>query len=66
MLSAFPASGKSTWANAYKNSHDNVVVLNSDDIRMEITHGDYQTILVKKKFGNYLKEEFTNTLKKTV
>jgi len=42
MLSAFPASGKSTWANAYKRSHNNVVILNSDDIRMEITNGDYQ------------------------
>ena len=42
MLSAFPASGKSTWANKYKATHDNVVILNSDDIRMEITHGDYQ------------------------
>lgn len=42
MLSAFPASGKSTWANKYKATHDNVVILNSDDIRIEITHGDYQ------------------------
>ena len=42
MLSAFPASGKSTWANKYKATHDNVVILNSDDIRMEITGGDYQ------------------------
>lgn len=42
MLSAFPASGKTTWANAYKKENKNVVILNSDDIRMEITHGDYQ------------------------
>ena len=42
MLSAFPASGKSTWANDYKATHKNVVILNSDDIRMEITGGDYQ------------------------
>ena len=42
MLSAFPASGKSTWANAYKTAHKNVEILNSDDIRMEITGGDYQ------------------------
>ena len=41
MLSAFPASGKSTWAKKYKETHDNVVILNSDLIRMEITHGDY-------------------------
>ena len=42
MLSAIPASGKSTWANEYKRTHDNVVILNSDDIRMEVTNGDYQ------------------------
>ena len=41
MLSAFPASGKSTWAKKYKLEHNNVVILNSDEIRMEITHGDY-------------------------
>ena len=42
MLSAFPACGKSTWANAYKKEHPNTFILNSDDIRMEITNGDYQ------------------------
>ena len=41
MMSAFPASGKSTWAKRYKQEHDNVVILNSDLIRMEITNGDY-------------------------
>ena len=41
MMSAFPASGKSTWAKRYKEEHDNVVILNSDLIRMEITNGDY-------------------------
>ena len=42
MLSAFPASGKSTWAKNFKATHDNVVILNSDDIRMEVTNGNYQ------------------------
>ena len=41
MLSAFPASGKTTWAKKYKEEHDNVVIINSDDIRLELTHGDY-------------------------
>ena len=41
MMSAFPASGKSTWAKRYALEHDNVIILNSDDIRMEITHGNY-------------------------
>ena len=42
MLSAIPASGKSTWAKNFKNSHENAVILNSDDIRMEVTNGNYQ------------------------
>ena len=41
MLSAFPASGKSTWAKKYQEQHNNVVILNSDLIRMEVTNGDY-------------------------
>lgn len=41
MLSAFPASGKTTWAKNYQKEHDNVYILNSDDIRMELTAGDY-------------------------
>lgn len=67
MLSAFPASGKSTWANKYKATHDNVVILNSDDIRMEITHGDYQDHshqnevweLFEKRIHEYAKEGTT-------
>ena len=42
MLSAFPASGKSTWAKRFKETHPETVILNSDLIRMEVTHGDYQ------------------------
>lgn len=42
MLSAIPASGKSTWAEEYKRTHDEVYIVSSDDIRMEVTHGDYQ------------------------
>lgn len=41
MMSAFPASGKSTWARRFKETHDNVVILNSDLIRMELTGGNY-------------------------
>lgn len=41
MLSAIPASGKSTWAKKYKATHENVFILNSDEIRMEVTNGDY-------------------------
>ena len=42
MLSAVPASGKTTWAKKYKETHENVYIINSDDVRMEITHGDYK------------------------
>ena len=41
MLSAFPASGKTTWAKNYQKEHDNVYILNSDEIRLELTHGNY-------------------------
>ena len=41
MLSAFPASGKTTWAKKYQSEHENVYILNSDDIRLELTHGNY-------------------------
>ena len=42
MLSAVPASGKTTWALEYKKNHPNTYIVNSDDIRMEVTNGDYQ------------------------
>ena len=41
MLSAFPASGKTTWAKEYQKNHENTYILNSDDIRMELTNGNY-------------------------
>ena len=41
MLSAVPAAGKTTWAQAYKKENDNVYIINSDEVRMEVTHGDY-------------------------
>ena len=41
MLSALPASGKTTWAKKYQEEHENVFILNSDNIRMELTHGNY-------------------------
>ena len=41
MLSAFPASVKTTWAKNYQKEHDNVYIINSDEIRLELTAGDY-------------------------
>ena len=42
MLSAVPAAGKTTWAKKYQAEHQNVYIINSDEVRLEITHGDYQ------------------------
>ena len=42
MLSAIPASGKSTWAKEYQANHPNTYIVNSDEVRMEITHGNFQ------------------------
>ena len=42
MLSAIPASGKSTWAKEYQEKHPSTYIVSSDDVRMEVTHGDYQ------------------------
>ena len=41
LLSAIPASGKSTWASEYQKSHPNTYIVSSDAIRLELTHGDY-------------------------
>lgn len=42
ILSAIPASGKSTWACKYQATHENTYIVSSDQIRMEITKGDFQ------------------------
>ena len=42
MLSAVPAAGKTTWAEMYQKEHDNVYIISSDEIRLEITNGNYQ------------------------
>lgn len=42
ILSAIPASGKSTWAAKYQGTHGNVFIVSSDGIRMELTHGNFQ------------------------
>ena len=41
ILTAYPASGKTTWAKKYQAEHENVRILNSDDLRLELTHGNY-------------------------
>jgi len=37
VLSAPPASGKSTWAKSYQESHDETYIISSDAIRYELT-----------------------------
>jgi predicted kinase len=41
MLSAIPAAGKSTWARKYRDEHPEVYIISSDEIRMELTGGNY-------------------------
>lgn len=41
VLSAIPASGKSTWAGKYQATHRNVHIISSDAIRLELTNGNY-------------------------
>ena len=41
MLSAIPASGKSTWAKNYRNTHEETYIVSSDEIRMEVCNGNY-------------------------
>lgn len=36
LLSAIPGSGKSTWANKYKEEHENTYIVSSDGIRKEL------------------------------
>lgn len=38
MLTAIPASGKSTWAKKYQEEHPNTYIVSSDQVRFEITH----------------------------
>ena len=42
VLSAYPASGKSTWASKYQATHRDVYIVSSDAIRLELTNGVYQ------------------------
>lgn len=42
ILSAIPASGKSTWASRYQATHGNTFIVSSDQIRMELTNGNFQ------------------------
>lgn len=59
ILTAIPASGKSTWANNYAESHDNVKIISSDAIRIELT-GSYNNYSRQKEvwetFSNRIKE----------
>lgn len=41
MLSAVPAAGKTTWAKKYQEDNENVYIINSDEVRMEVTGGVY-------------------------
>jgi len=60
MLSAVPASGKSTWAKKYLDEHVDTYVVSSDEIRMEVCGGNYhdqsKQALVWKLFDQRIHE----------
>ena len=60
MLSAIPASGKSTWARSYRDNHEEVYIVSSDEIRMEVCGGNFhdqsKQPLVWKTFENRIHE----------
>lgn len=49
IMSAIPASGKSTWAAQYKSTHPNTYIVSSDAIRMELTNGNYHDYSKQKE-----------------
>ncbi len=61
ILSAYPASGKTTWALKYQKEHENVFIISSDEIRLELTGGNYHDrskqdqvwILFEKRIHEY-------------
>lgn len=57
LLSAIPGSGKSTWAEQYRLTHENVFVVSSDAIRKELT-GEFKNLTHEKevweKFSEYI------------
>ena len=53
VLSAVPAAGKSTRAKRYQETHENVVILSSDEIRYELT-GQYQDFSKQKEVWQLL------------
>ena len=61
VLTAIAGSGKSTWANQYASTHENVHIVSSDEIRVEVT-GRYQDLdhekEVWKRYWQYLKKYF--------
>ena len=60
IMSAIPASGKSTWAAKYQATHPNTYIVSSDAIRMELNGGDYTNYtkqdLVWKTFSERIHE----------
>ena len=66
LLSAIPGSGKSTWAEQYRLTHENVFVVSSDEIRKELS-GKYQNFDHEKEVWdlyqqriNYYRDNFDN------
>ena len=58
MLSAVPAAGKSTWAKEYQKNHPNTYIVNSDEVRMEVTNGDYRDHTRQKEVWELFEKRF--------
>lgn len=62
VLTALPGSGKSTWAKNYQDSHDNVFILSSDEIRFEVTNS-YQDFSKQKKVWKIFNKRLKKLMK---
>lgn len=48
LLTAVPGAGKSTWASRYAKEHDHVYIVNSDEVRKEVS-GSYKNFTMQDK-----------------
>jgi len=48
LLTAVPGAGKSTWAYRYAKEHDHVYIVNSDEVRKEVS-GSYKNFTMQDK-----------------
>lgn len=59
LMIGLPGCGKSTWAEQYRRTHKNVVILSSDEIRKELT-GEYQNFTMEEMVWKTLDERIAS------